>query len=106
MLSWLIRKRVSCLWSEDCETSFLDLKTQVTSGLVLTLPLRIEVFSMYIDALSVSLGAVLMQHDQVVTYTSRKLKSHEVNYHTYDLEFVGGGNNVKELAPLLVWSEV
>ena len=33
------------------------------------------------------LGFVLMQHVKVVAYASRKLKVHERNYPTHDLEF-------------------
>nr|GEY68189.1 retrotransposon protein, putative, Ty3-gypsy subclass [Tanacetum cinerariifolium] len=32
------------------------------------------------------LGAILMQREKVITYTSRKLKVHEKNYTTHDLE--------------------
>jgi hypothetical protein len=29
-----------------------------------------------------------MEHGKVITYTSRQLKSHEINYHVYDLKLV------------------
>lgn len=32
------------------------------------------------------IGVLLMQQGRVITYESRKLKSHEVNYPTHDLE--------------------
>ncbi len=32
--------------------------------------------------------AVLMQERQVVSYASRQLKTHEINYPTHDLELV------------------
>jgi hypothetical protein len=40
----------------------------------------------YTDASKEGLGAVLMQEEKVIVYTSRKLKVHEVNYPTHDLE--------------------
>ena len=55
---------------------------------MLTLSSRSEGFTIYIDASNVGLGAVLMQHGQVVAYASRRLKSHELNYPTHDLELV------------------
>ena len=40
----------------------------------------------YYDASRVGLGCVLMQRDKVISYASRKLKLHEKNYLTHDLE--------------------
>ena len=41
---------------------------------------------MYCDALKDGLGCVLMQFGRVVAYGSRKLKNHERNYPTHDME--------------------
>ena len=41
---------------------------------------------MYCDASRRGLGAVLMQEGRVVSYASRQLKPHELNYATHDLE--------------------
>ena len=41
---------------------------------------------MYCDASKDGLGCVLMQTRRVVAYGSRKLKNHEQNYHTHDIE--------------------
>ena len=43
---------------------------------------------MYTDAFGIGLGAVLMQHGQVVVYASHQLKLDKVNYPTHDLELV------------------
>nr|GEZ27444.1 putative reverse transcriptase domain-containing protein [Tanacetum cinerariifolium] len=40
----------------------------------------------YCDASHKGLGAVLMQREKVISYTSRQLKIHEKNYTTHDLE--------------------
>ena len=40
----------------------------------------------YRDASRMGLGAVLMQHDKVITYVSRQLKDYEKNYLAHDLE--------------------
>jgi len=42
----------------------------------------------YNDALGKGLGCVLMQHGKVITYASRQLNPHEVNYPVHDLELV------------------
>lgn len=41
---------------------------------------------MLCDALSKGLDIVLMQGDDVATYASRELNTHEKNYLTHDLE--------------------
>ena len=41
---------------------------------------------MYYDASKDGLGCVLMQSEKVVVYGSRKLKNHEQNYPTHDME--------------------
>ncbi|GJX48204.1 putative reverse transcriptase domain-containing protein [Tanacetum coccineum] len=43
-------------------------------------------FVVYCDASHQGLGAVLMQREKVIAYSSRQLKPHEENYTTYDLE--------------------
>ncbi|GJZ22381.1 putative reverse transcriptase domain-containing protein [Tanacetum coccineum] len=45
-----------------------------------------EDFVVYCDASHKGLDAVLMQRDKVIAYASRKLKVHEKNYTTHDLE--------------------
>jgi hypothetical protein len=43
-------------------------------------------FVIYCDASKLGLGSFLMQEGKVITYLSRKLRPHEVNYPTHDLE--------------------
>nr|GEY39122.1 putative reverse transcriptase domain-containing protein [Tanacetum cinerariifolium] len=45
-----------------------------------------EDFVVYCDASGLALGCVLMQRGKVITYASRQLKIHEMNYTTHDLE--------------------
>ncbi|KAH0636085.1 hypothetical protein KY290_036497 [Solanum tuberosum] len=61
-LTKLTQKKVKFQWSEDCEKSFAELKTRLTTAPVLTLPEGSE------------------------AYASRQLKVHEKNYPTHDLE--------------------
>ncbi|CAN4081343.1 unnamed protein product [Withania somnifera] len=73
-------------WSEECELSFSKLKELLTSSPVLVLPVEGRGFSIYCDAYGVGLGCVLMRRGQVIAYASRRLKVHERNYPTHDLE--------------------
>ncbi|GKF06947.1 putative reverse transcriptase domain-containing protein, partial [Tanacetum coccineum] len=45
-----------------------------------------EDFMVYCDASLKGYGAVLMQREKVIAYSSRQLKVHEENYTTHDLE--------------------
>lgn len=42
---------------------------------------------MYCDTSILGMGVVLMQREHVIAYSYRKLKPHEANYPTNDLEF-------------------
>ncbi|GJR09326.1 putative reverse transcriptase domain-containing protein [Tanacetum coccineum] len=53
---------------------------------ILALPEGSDDFVVYCDASIKGLGAVLMQKMKVIAYASRKLKVHEKNYTTHDLE--------------------
>ena len=62
------------------------MKSRLTSAQVLTLPNGRDGFVVYSDASKQGLGYVLMQNDRVIAYASRKLKKHEKNYPTHNLD--------------------
>ena len=70
----------------DCEVSFQKFKESLTLTLVLALLSSTSGFVVFCDASGLGLGCVLMQHGKVIAYASRKLKVHENNYPTHDLE--------------------
>nr|GEX88036.1 putative reverse transcriptase domain-containing protein [Tanacetum cinerariifolium] len=73
-------------WSEKEENAFQLIKQKLSSALILALPEGSEDFVVYSDASHKGLGVVLMQREKVIAYASRKLKVHEQNYTTHDLE--------------------
>ncbi|XP_072062330.1 uncharacterized protein [Arachis hypogaea] len=73
----LTRKEVLFVWMSECEESFQTLKQKLTSAPILILPEPHEPFEVYCDASLKGLGCVLMQHRNVVAYTSRQLRPHE-----------------------------
>jgi hypothetical protein len=81
----LLRKDVPFLWNEKCEKSFQELKKRLMTALVLSLLEEGKTYTLYTDASKKGLGAILMQNRKVITYASRKLKLHEINYPTHDL---------------------
>ncbi|XP_075499214.1 uncharacterized protein LOC142537594 [Primulina tabacum] len=74
------------LWNDECEKSFCKLKEMLTSAPVLALPEGTEGFVLYTDPSKEGFRWVLMQNYKVIAYASRKLKNHELNYPTHDLE--------------------
>ena len=85
-LTWLARKNAKFQFDDDFEKCFQELMAHLSSALVLTLPSCNEGFVIYSDASRQGFGYVLIQHGNVVIYTSRQLKKHEQNYPTHDLE--------------------
>nr|GEY31834.1 hypothetical protein [Tanacetum cinerariifolium]GEY32213.1 hypothetical protein [Tanacetum cinerariifolium] len=73
-------------WGEEQELGFQTLKDKLCNAPVLAFLDRPKDFVVYCDALGLGLGCVLMQRGKVIAYASRKLKIHEKNYTTYDLE--------------------
>ncbi|XP_071925131.1 transposon Tf2-1 polyprotein [Coffea arabica] len=82
----LTKKGNRFTWTPKCESSFQELKKRLTSTPVLVLPDGGEGYAVYSDASGEGLGCVLMQNSKVIAYASRRLKPHEQNYPTHDLE--------------------
>jgi hypothetical protein len=82
----LQKKGVKFEWSAKCEESFQCLKDLLTSAPILKVTNLDEDFIVYIDACKEGLDGVLMQNGHVICYESIKLKEHEINYATHDLE--------------------
>ncbi|XP_071939216.1 uncharacterized protein [Coffea arabica] len=82
----LTKKNHKFIWSPKCEASFQELKRRLTTAPVLALPEGVYGYVVYSDASKEGLGCVLMQKGKVVAYASRKLKPHEMNYPTHDIE--------------------
>jgi hypothetical protein len=82
----LQRKGVKFQWTLDCEKSFQHLKQLLTSAPVLRIAYPNEDFIVCTYACNKGLGGVLSQNGFVICYETRKLKDHERNYATHDLE--------------------
>ena len=82
----LTRKDVPFKWTLEAEAAFQEMKRQLCTTPILTLPRPGIEYVVYTDASRRGLGAVLMQEGKVVAYASRQLKEHERNYPIHDLE--------------------
>jgi hypothetical protein len=68
--------------------AFRRLKELLTMTPILKVPDMDANFLVCTDASKEGLGRVLMQDGRVITYISRKLRRHEENYATHDLELL------------------
>ena len=73
-------------WTSRCEEIFQQLKNLLTSAPVLKVANPEKDFVVCTDACGQGLGGVLMQDNHMICFESRKLKEHEKNYATHDLE--------------------
>nr|GFA14209.1 putative reverse transcriptase domain-containing protein [Tanacetum cinerariifolium] len=85
-LTLLTQKNKAYVWGNEQDEAFCILKEKLCNALVLALPDGPNDFVVYCDALKQGFGCVLMQRGKVIAYASRKLKTHEKNYTTHDLE--------------------
>uniref|UniRef100_J3KUG7 Reverse transcriptase domain-containing protein n=1 Tax=Oryza brachyantha TaxID=4533 RepID=J3KUG7_ORYBR len=97
----LLKKEPKFEWTSSCERSSQELKKRLTTSPVLTLPDIQQDFGIYCAASRQGLGRVLMPNGKVVAYTTRKLKPHELNYATHDLELAA---IEKQMWSLMLWS--
>ena len=78
-------------WTNECDMSFIQLRSQLCTAPILAYPKFDRLFTLYTDASDVGLGAVLSQNDdngveRVVAYASRALSDRERNYATTEKE--------------------
>ncbi|XP_048624125.1 uncharacterized protein LOC125592769 [Brassica napus] len=91
----LTGKGVPFIWGKETEEAFQRLEKALTTTPVLALSEQDKPYTVYADAFRFGLGCVLMQEGKVITYASRKLRKHEENYPTHDLE----------IAAMVRWTE-
>jgi hypothetical protein len=87
-ITYLQNKGTKFEWTLKCENNFNLLKELLTSVPVLKIVDPNEIFVVCTDTCKEGLGGFLMQNGHVIGYESRKLKEHERNYATHDLELV------------------
>ena len=89
-LNALLKKGVQFLWSHQCQTAFEILRDCLLKAPILAYPNFQERFSLYTDASSSGIGAVLSQNingiEQTIAFASRSLKPHERKYATIERE--------------------
>jgi hypothetical protein len=79
-------KGINYEWNVGSDIAFIELKTLITSVLILQVPNMDKYFTLCMDSSKKVLGVFLMQDGGVMAYVSWKLKHCEEIYVTRDLE--------------------
>jgi hypothetical protein len=74
-------------WNEAATNAFELIKVKLTTAPLLILPNFDIPFELHCDASKIDIRAVLSQLSKLVAYFNEKLKSAQLNYSTYDIEF-------------------
>ena len=88
LITELQKKNKKFVWTEKSVEAFWRLKELLTTTLILKVPDMDTKFVVCTGASKEGLGRVLMQDNRVIAYISRKLRRHEENYVTHDLELL------------------
>ena len=93
-------------WKEECQTSFDQLKTLLTSEPILTIPNPHDKFRLEADASQYAMGAVLMQNQEnkwkPIGYTSKAFDAAQRNYDIYDRELLAIMMALEQHRPQLI----
>jgi hypothetical protein len=84
----LQKKNKKFVWTDKCAEAFRRLKELLTTTPILNVPDMDADFLVCTDASKEGLGGVLMQDSRVIAYISRKLRRHQENYATHELELL------------------
>jgi hypothetical protein len=82
----LKKKGIRFTWSQKCQEKFDQFKRLLTTTPILKVVDPDKYFTVCVDASKEGLGGVLTQDKHIIFYESRKLKEHERNYVTHNLE--------------------
>ena len=76
----------NCVETIECEEIFHQLKHPLTNTPILKIVDPHKDFLVCTNACKEGLAGVLMQQRRVISYESRKLNAHEINYVKHDLD--------------------
>jgi hypothetical protein len=88
LITELQKKNKKFVWTEKCAEAFWSLKELLTTTPILKVPDMDADFLVCTGGSKEGLGGVLMQDSRLIAYISRKLRRHEENNVTHDLELL------------------
>ena len=100
-LTHILNKK-SFSWDDPTKQSFISLKNDMYSTLVLVVPNFSKPFVLECDAFSIGLRVVLTQEGRTVAFTSKKLFDHNLGKYTYEKEMMSILHVVETWQPYLL----
>ena len=91
-------------WNEAATNAFELIKVKLTTAPLLVLPNFDIPFELHCDASKIGIRVVLSQMSKLVAYFSEKLKSAQLNYSTYDIEFYALVQSLKHWSSYLIYN--
>jgi hypothetical protein len=92
-------------WNEAATNAFELIKVKLTTAPLLVLPNFDIPFELHCDASKIGIGAMLSQLSKPVAYFNEKLKSAQLNYSTYDIEFYALVQSLKHWSSYLAYND-
>ena len=92
-------------WNEAATKAFELIKVKLTIAALLVLPNFDTPFELHCDASKIGIGAILSQLSKPVAYFSEKLKSAQLNYSTYNIEFYALVQSLKHWSSYLAYND-
>jgi len=104
-LTALTRKSARFVWSDDCESAFVELKRRLAAPPVLVFPDYARPFTLATDASKTAVGAILSQPypdgERPVSFFSRQLRPAETRYFISELEALAVVQAIRHFRPYL-----
>ena len=107
----LTRKNSRFAWTEECENSFMKLKSVLVSDKVMAHPQPHRPYRLYCDACDYAIGGILVQTDpesgveKVVQYVSKQLSGTQRRWATIEKEAFSVVYCLQKLRPYLLGAE-
>jgi hypothetical protein len=92
-------------WNEAATNAFELIKVKLSTTPLLVLPNFDILFELHCDASKIGIGAVLSQLSKPMAYFNEKLKSAQLNYSTYDIEFYALVQSLKHWSFYLAYND-
>jgi hypothetical protein len=93
-------------WNEATTNAFELMKVKLTTAPLLVLPDFDIPFELHCAASKIGIGVVLSQMSKPMAYFSEKLKSTQLNYSTYDIEFYALVQSLKHWSSYLAYNDL